>query len=245
MAEESGSLVRPRVPRALAAAALIAVVCAVALVGLVRSLGSTRPAGSRALPASSGDATYYTLVADGGNCSYPGPPADNLYVALPPDQYDKAGACGGYLDIRGSKGTVRVKIVDRCPDCLSDHLDLSREAYARIGPIPDGIIPITYQMVRNPPLPAPLSVRVKEGSSRSWLAVLFIDHGNPLAKVEVNSGGWHRLRRTEYNYWVLEQGDGDGPFTFRVTDTAGHQAIVRGVTLTPGIVQRTAIRMYR
>jgi hypothetical protein len=43
---------------------------------------------------SAGTATHYVLAST-GNCSYPAPSADGLYVALPPAEYDDAAACGG------------------------------------------------------------------------------------------------------------------------------------------------------
>jgi len=198
-----------------------------------------------AVAPGSGTATYYTLSGGGGNCSYVGPPADNLYVALGPGEYAAGAACGGYLDVTGPKGTVRVKVVDQCPECGTGHLDLSRDAFARIGTVAAGQIPVTYRPVRDPKLPGPLAVRVKEGSSRYWLALLVIDHGNPLASVELRRGaGWQALRHTDYNYWLAESGAGPGPFTVRVTDTAGHQVSATGITLRPAVVQRTNQWMY-
>jgi expansin (peptidoglycan-binding protein) len=209
-----------------------------------------RPAALLAQPpgtaARSGTATYYTLVSGAGNCSYVGPPADELYVALGPDEYAAAAACGGYLDVTGPLGTVRVKVVDQCPECEIGHLDLSRQAFARIGAIREGVIPITYRAVRDPQVPGPLSVRVKEGSSQYWLALLIIDHGNPLTSVEVRRGGqWQALWRPDYNYWIAEGGAGAGPFTIRVTDTAGHRAVADGITLSPQAVQDTGVFMYK
>jgi len=33
-----------------------------------------------------------------------------------------------------------------------------------------GLAPVTYQTIADPPLPAPLALRVKEGSNPYWLA---------------------------------------------------------------------------
>jgi expansin (peptidoglycan-binding protein) len=196
-------------------------------------------------PAGSGTATYYTPAGGGGNCSYVGPPADDLYVALGPAEYAAGAACGGYLDVTGPKGTVRVKVVDQCPECGTGHLDLSKAAFTRIGAVTAGVIPVSYRPVRDPKVPGPLAVRVKEGSSRYWLGLLVIDHGNPLASVEVRyGGGWQALRHTDYNYWLAESGAGPGPFTVRVTDTAGHQVTAAGIALSPQVVQRTTVWMY-
>jgi expansin (peptidoglycan-binding protein) len=212
-------------------------VCAVAY----RAAAAQPPAAG----ARAGQATYYTLAPGAGNCSYIDPPPDKLYVALSPADYSAAARCGGYLDVTGPNGTVRVKIVDQCPECAADHLDLSEQAFARIGAIREGVISITYRTVRNPVLPGPLSVRVKDGSSQYWLALLIIDHGNPLSVVEIRRGsGWRTLEHADFNYWIAEGGVGTGPFTLRVTDNANHQVVVDGIALTPGTVQRTDMWMY-
>jgi expansin len=198
-----------------------------------------------AAPVSgSGRATYFD-GSQGGNCSF-GPPSTSLYVALGPAEYQAGAACGGYIDVKGPRGSVRVKVVDQCPECEKGHLDLSQAAFARIGNVSDGIIPITYKGVSNPPLPGPLAFTVKDGASQYWLAILADNHGNPLAKMEVRTpaGGWVAMKHTDYNYWLDENGDGHGPFTVRLTDVFGHQATASGITLSPGRIQKMAIMMY-
>src|SRR3954453_14713896 len=139
--------------------------------------------------AGTGQATFYRLAGGGGgNCSYAGPPADDLYVALGPAKNRKAGACGGYLRISGPRGTVKAKIVDQCPECRPGHLDMSATAFARIADPKQGIVPVSYTRVVNPPVPA-LSFAVRPGSSQYWLAVLVIDHGNPLTRVRATAPG--------------------------------------------------------
>jgi hypothetical protein len=84
-----------------------------------------------------------------------------------------------------------------------------------------------------------MTVRVKEGSSRYWLALRLDNTGNPLSTVELRSGdGWKALAHTDYNYWIAQSGAGTGPFTVRATDSAGRRTTLNGVTLTPGAVQR-------
>ncbi|GIH98429.1 expansin EXLX1 family cellulose-binding protein [Planobispora takensis] len=196
--------------------------------------------------AVKGKATFYRLRSGSGNCSYPSNPADDLYVALSPREYAAAGACGGYLNVTGPRGGVRVKVVDRCPECPAGHIDLSRTAFARIADPGKGTAGVTYRPVRDPRVGRPLSFRVKEGSSRWWLALLVADHGNPLASVEVRAAGgaWRRLARADYNYWIAESGMGRGPFTVRVTDIRGHRATATRVRLAAGVVQRTTVKMY-
>ena len=200
----------------------------------------------RAPLQTSGEATHYELGSTTGNCSYPAAPADQLYVALPPDAYASAAACGSYLHVTGPDGSVTVEVVDQCPDCGPGHIDLSAQAFARIAPLVAGLVPVTYQTIADPPLPAPLALRVKEGSNPYWLALLPIGTGNPVASLQVrtSAGGWQDLSHTSYNYWLAASGMGPGPFTVRVTDTAGHQVTAHGITLSPGVIQPAGSWMY-
>ncbi|MFI6734135.1 expansin EXLX1 family cellulose-binding protein [Nonomuraea sp. NPDC050451] len=208
--------------------------------------GESNAATSARAKAISGKATFYELRSGGGNCSYPSPPAGDLYVALSRSEYAAARACGGYLNVKGPKGSVQVKVVDQCPECPAGHIDLSRKAFARVADPGKGMVGVTYSPAANPKLAKPLAFRVKEGSSQWWLALLVIDHGNPLTSVEVKSAGgaWRKLARADYNYWVAESGAGQGPFSVRVTDTRGHRVTANGVRLTPAAVQRTTTKMY-
>ena len=130
------------------------------------------------------------------NCSYPSPPADGLFVALSPGEYDNAAACGGYLEVHGPDGSVRVEVIDQCPGCGAGHIDLSEAAFSAIAPLNAGLVDVTYQPLVNPSLPGPISLLVKQGSSQYWLALLAMNTGNPLASVQVQSesgGGWYNL----------------------------------------------------
>jgi len=204
-------------------------------------------AGAAAGAQTSGEATHYELASGGmGNCSYPAPPAGQLYVALPPPEYGSSAACGSYLQVNGPDGSVTVEVVDQCPECQAGHIDLSEQAFAKIAPLSAGLVPVTYRTLADPPLPAPLSMLVKTGSSAYWLALLPINNGNPLATVAVSqgSGGWQELSRTTYGYWLASSGAGPGPFSVRLTDSLGHQATVHGITISPGVVQPTGTSMY-
>ncbi|WP_433375452.1 expansin EXLX1 family cellulose-binding protein [Actinoplanes sp. CA-142083] len=225
-------------PRWLAAggAVILAAVIGVAL--LLTNSGSACAA-PPSTSAKSGKATFYDLGGGTGNCSFPSAPADDLFVALGPEQYSAGAACGTYLDVTGPKGKVRVKVIDSCPECPAGHLDLSRTAFKKIGAEVDGIIPITYKTVTGVGA-GPISVRVKEGSSRYWLAILIDNHGNQLKSVTVNGKSTHR---EDYNYWVIDGGAGSGPFKIKVVDAYGHSTVASGVKLSPGATQKTSARL--
>ncbi len=232
-------------PRWLAAggAAVLAVVIGGAL--LLQNGGSACAA-PPSTAAKSGQATFYRLSSAGnGNCLFPTVPADDLYVALGPEQYSGSAACGTYIDVTGPKGKVRVKVTDSCPECPVGHLDLSRTAFIRIADEPLGRVPITYQAVPRPLLPSPLAVTVKSGSSQYWLAVLIDNHGTQLGSVRVAGpdGTFHPTQRTDYNNWIIENGAGTGPFTINVTDVLGNSAVLPGIKLAPGQIQQTSVRL--
>jgi len=224
---------------------LLAIV--VSLVLVLR--GNTACAAEQLWPADgrSGRATFHGPASPGGACGFPQPPADHLTAAAGPDDYAAAAACGGYLDVTGRLGTVRVKVDNLCPECESGHLDLSTEAFARLDDVGRGVTPISFRQVADPALPGGLGFRVKEGSSQWWLALLVDNHGNQLRSVEVTGNGgrsWQRLIRQDWNNWVAERGAGRGPFRVRVTDVRGHTATATGIRLAPGTVQRTSVRLY-
>ena len=191
-----------------------------------------------------GIATHYVLQGL-PNCSYPNPPADQLFVALSPAEYASAGGCGGYLEVTGPNGSVRVKVIDQCPECATGHIDLSEPAFAKLAALSAGLINVHYSYLADPTLPGPISIEVKDGSSQYWLALLADNTGNPLTSVQVQtSSGWQSLQRASYNYWIAQSGAGSGPFTVRLTDNEGNVATVSGITLSPGSTQVTGTYMY-
>ena len=230
---------------ACAVAAVVAIAVALAQATGSPACASVAAGIARAAPAS-GEATHYVLTPGDGNCSYPGLPNGGLFVALSPSEYAGSAACGSYVQVTGPDGSVTAEVVDQCPPCQAGHVDLSEQAFQRIAPLSAGEVPVTYHTIVDPPLASPLSVLVKTGSNPYYLALLPIGAGNPVASVQVSSPGrgWQPLTRTSYGYWLAAAGAGAGPFTVRLTDSAGHQATLTGITLSPGVVQPTSVPMY-
>lgn len=201
--------------------------------------------GACAAGVTDGKATFFSLGSALGHCSYPSESVDPFYAALAPSEYAGAGSCGGYLDLTGPKGKVRVQVVDSCPPCAAGHIDLSEAAFKELADPDLGVIKVSYVGVNDPPLPGPLSFRIKDDSSKEWFALLVTNHGNPLAKVEVSGEGgtWRSLQRAVDNHWEATNGVGGGPFRIRVTDVRGHVAEVGGIALKPGN-QTTTSYMY-
>ncbi|MBG0563036.1 expansin EXLX1 family cellulose-binding protein [Actinoplanes aureus] len=222
-------------------AAVLAGILGVAL--LLQNSGSACAA-PPSTTTKTGKATFYDLAGTSGNCSFE-VPADDLYVALGPNQYAEGASCGAYLDVTGPKGKVRVKVFDSCPECAPGHLDLSRTAFKRIGNEVDGIISIKYKLVTNPAVPAPISVRIKEGASQYWFAARIDNHANLLSSVKVAGPGraFSAAHRTDFNYWLIDSGAGSGPYKIKITDVYGNTATVTGIDMKPGTVQKTGVRL--
>ncbi|MEU8181717.1 expansin EXLX1 family cellulose-binding protein [Micromonospora sp. NPDC049047] len=186
-------------------------------------------------------ASFYDAGRSGGNCSFPGPPADRLYVALGASQYSGSAACGSYLEVTGPKGKVRVMVMDQCGGCGPSKIDLSTEAFTKIADRSQGIAPVTYRAVVNPPLDGGLTFRMKGGASTYWFAVQVGNHGNPLRSVEAKGpgGGFRKAARQSDNHWTIEGGIGPGPYSIRVTDVYGRQATATGIRLVTRQLQRS------
>ncbi|MEC3957876.1 expansin EXLX1 family cellulose-binding protein [Nocardia sp. CDC153] len=192
-----------------------------------------------------GEARFYAF-SQGVACSLPDLPLDGYYVGVPTGQYDGSAPCGSYVDIDGPLGSVRAEVVDRCPACAPNQYDLSRSAFEAIANSADGVAKVRISRVRDPN-PAPeLVYRVEPSSSPSWISILFSGTGNPVAQVSLkpDSGrDYVPLRRGNDNYWSAS-GLGSGPFTAEVTDIYGHAAFVSGVTIDPGALRHTGVRLY-
>ncbi len=186
----------------------------------------------------SGIATFYGATG-AGNCSYE-PTGDLMVAAMNQQDYEGSQACGSYVDVTGPKGnTVRVKIVDRCPECQPGHIDLSAEAFAKLAEPVKGRIDISWKLV-SPSLSGPVKYKYKDGSSQWWCSIQVRNHRNPIRSVELKGkNGWVSLPREMHNYFTSASGDGCGG-QVRITDVQGNQLTDSGISVNPGAVQSGA-----
>jgi expansin len=200
-----------------------------------------------------GEATYYTTADGSGNCGFDPTPNDLMVAAITyldygnprpetePQNGPAAVYCGAYAEVHGPNGTIVVRIVDKCPDvyippslgCAKGHLDLSPEAFAKIAPLSQGRVAITWRVI-SPELGRPISYKIKKGSNQWWTAIQVRHHRNPITKLEYRAGNgqWVKLLRMDYNYFV-GQNMGPGPYTLRVTDSYGNVLNDSGIPLVP------------
>jgi expansin len=208
--------------------------------------GGLVPSGSctDAPPEASGEGTYY--AADGtGNCSFDASPDDLLVAAMNAVDYHTAAWCGACLEVNGPMGTVRVRVVDKCPECAHGDLDLGPQAFERIAPLSAGRVPITWHEVACN-VSGPISYHFKDGANPYWTAIQIRNHRYPIAKLEARDGtSWRDVPRVDYNYFVEAAGLGPGPYTLRVTDTRGHVVEDSGIVLGDNVTRAGASQFPR
>ncbi len=182
-----------------------------------------------------GHATFYAATG-AGNCSYEAS-ADLMVGAMNQQDYDNSRACGAYLAVTGPTGTtIRIKVVDRCPECPPGAIDLSREAFTKLAPASAGLIQISWKLV-SPGLAGPVAYKYKSGSSQYWCGIQVRNHRNPIRSLALKvNGSWKDVPRLEYNYFVSAGGAGCGS-AIRITDIFGHRLVDSGIDIAPDQVQ--------
>ena len=191
-------------------------------------------------PARTSEATYDPAATGGGNCTY-GPSEDLLVAGVSGIDYDGSVGCGGCLEVeRPGRGTVFVRVVDSCFECDDGQLVLSEEAFTMLEPDLDvGVIDVTWRWAECP-VDGAIGIHFIEDASATWLAVQVRFHRHRIASMEARASGadsWRLLDRTDYNYFIAEDGLGEGPFDFRITDVYGHVIEERDVELGMDVVR--------
>ncbi|SEC57442.1 Peptidoglycan-binding domain-containing protein, expansin [Amycolatopsis tolypomycina] len=189
----------------------------------------------------SGVATFYDTDGTGA-CGFDASP-DPLNAAMNVADFEGSQACGAYVLVQAAGGaSVTVRITNLCPaPCRVGQLDLSPKAFDRLGARNLGEIPVTWKLV-SPPTTAKISLRYKDGSSRYWCGIQVIGHRNPVARLEVRAGStWKRLPRTDYNYFLAENGAGCGG-AVAITDVYGERLVVDPLPVKPGAGQPTSLQ---
>jgi len=108
---------------------------------------SAPPAAEAGAPDFNGEATYYN--AEGKGACGIDTPSDYLVAAINDEQYSKAN-CGRCVEVTGPKGTVVVKVIDKCPGCDAGDLDLSETAFTKIANKSAGRVKIGWRFVPCP-----------------------------------------------------------------------------------------------
>ncbi|KAL0945410.1 hypothetical protein HGRIS_000902 [Hohenbuehelia grisea] len=91
--------------------------------------------------ALSGDATWYNTGL--GACGGRNKDSDRI-VALSPRQFKNRQNCRKHIKVHYRGKTVDATVVDLCPGCAGDSIDLSPAAFKALAPLDDGRIKVTW-----------------------------------------------------------------------------------------------------
>ena len=182
-----------------------------------------------------GKVTYYNEADGSGACSFDPTPGDLMVAAMNAPDYQQAAACGTCVAIDGPGGkSIGVRIVDLCPGCEAGHIDLSPSAFEKLAELSMGVVEVTWRYAPCD-YQGPVQYKFKEGSNQWWTAVQVRDHAHQIATFEYEKdGAWIPVDRTDYNYFVEDEGMGPGPYKFRVTDIYGESVVDEGIAFQEG-----------
>ena len=170
------------------------------------------------------DSTYYGLatyyaVSGPSSCSSP-MSADSVSVAaINLAQFDTTVACGACALITSARGSATVAIVDFCPSCAANSLDLSIDLVTVLDTVV-GTTPIHWQYVA---CPVTGSVQLfLHNASQYYAEVRVNNHRYAVKSMDYLSGSLYLpMRKSADNYFVATSGMGVGPYSFRITDVLG------------------------
>ncbi|KAF1838997.1 barwin-like endoglucanase [Decorospora gaudefroyi] len=183
-----------------------------------------------------GEATFYGGNVSGGMCSFTGYtiPSGIYGTALSDSNWGNAANCGACVSVTGPSGTkVTAMIVDQCPGCGTNHLDLFPDAFAKLANPSAGIIDVSWDFVPCG-IKTPIVLKNKEGTSKYWFSMQVMNSNVPVAKLEVSTDGgrtWQPTTRKDYNYFENPAGFGTDSVDVKVTSKSGGSIVVKGVSI--------------
>lgn len=208
------------------------------------SSSSAKSVSNKAVSAASsngfpGKATFYGGNVAGGTCSFSGYtlPSHLFGTALSLQRWDDSAECGACVSVTGPKGnSIKAMIVDQCPECESNHLDLFQNAFAELSDISAGIIQTTWSYV-SCDLDGPLKLKNKEGTSPYWFSMQVVNANEAVTALEVSTDGgssWKSTTRTYYNFFENTAGFGTSTVDVRITGASGKTVVVKDVGISSG-----------
>ncbi|KAK7189975.1 Expansin-YoaJ 1 [Paraphaeosphaeria sporulosa] len=181
-----------------------------------------------------GTASFYGGNTAGGACSFSGYTIpSNLFGTAFGGSWD-ASQCGACVQVTNKAGKfIKAMVVDQCPECAVNKLDLFENAFTQIGTKSEGIIPITYSIVPCG-ITSPIILKNKEGTSPYWFSMQVMNSNVAVSKLEVSTDGgatWKATKRSAYNFWENSAGFGTSSVDVRVTGVNGKTVTVKGVSV--------------
>jgi len=171
---------------------------------------------------TSGTATYF-LPGPTTTCLFDTSTIGQKYGAINASQFGNADYCGVCLEVTGAASSSIIQIVDNCPTCVLNSLDLTPSAFLEItGALSVSIAPITWKQVSCPWI---TNLRLNKFNSNAWYCEIIIEnHVNDLSEVQIFANGvWNSLNRTNYNTWKNDgiALNGEPTYTVSVKDIYG------------------------
>ncbi|KAF7368079.1 Barwin-like endoglucanase [Mycena sanguinolenta] len=99
-----------------------------------------------AAAAHQGRVTFYTPNGGVGACGHPIKTSAHA-VALASAQYDGGAHCGKKIKVQYNGKSVIANVVDLCPGCPSEGLDLTRGAFKKLAKPAVGVIEANWHFV--------------------------------------------------------------------------------------------------
>jgi len=183
-------------------------------------------------------------TGDDGACMYGPVPTSGIpfgrIVAVGADLWDDSAGCGRFMELDASEATcygspcdfgtdpIVVQVVDQCPECSNDHLDLSTIAWEDLtDDFPPGLVEnVTWRYVPGM-YPGNVQMQIAPGSSQYWLGMTPRDWNVPITAVEVRSSGsasWQptpRVAGLNRFLWQFVSTPLVAPVSVRLTDENG------------------------
>ncbi|TVY38558.1 Expansin [Lachnellula occidentalis] len=206
------------------------------------TLANAAVLGKRAL---SGQATTYGGNVVGGACSFSTYtlPSNIFGTALSDSNWDTSANCGACVSVTGPDGnSITAMIVDECPGCGTNHLDLFPTAFTSLASLSTGVIDVAWSYV-DCPITSPLQVHLKEGVSEYWFSMQVVNANKAVSKLEVSTDSgstWQSTTRMDYNFFENSSGFGTASVDVKITSSAGDVVIVNNVAITAGSVVTAA-----
>lgn len=181
-----------------------------------------------------GKITYHNRTdTDPVSCSYDLDKIPKFWGAMNQEQYANGAICGACARVTGPKGSVDIEIIDLCPECLKGHIDLSPAAFEKVADLELGNVPVEWEYIPCDKT-GPVQILFREGSNANWAQIQIRNAVNPIKSVEYKNeqGNYVSLPRVFYGYFSAENGMGEGPFDFRITDIYGQVVEAENIPLT-------------
>ncbi|CBY01027.1 hypothetical protein IAQ61_011922 [Plenodomus lingam] len=184
----------------------------------------------------SGQATFYGGNVAGGMCSFTGYTIpSNLYgTALSDSNWAGANSCGSCVSVTGPRGNkITAMVVDQCPGCGPNHLDLFPDAFAKLDNPNRGVIPVSWEFVPCG-ITSPIILKNKEGTSRWWFSMQVMNSNVRVTKLEVSTDGgrtWRGTERKPYNFFEFQSGFGTDSVDIKITSVGGKVITVKDVSI--------------